>query len=66
LGEECSMYLRNENWVQSIRRDHFWGLGLNGGDNIEMDFKACELESFCSALEPVAIFCEQSNEVLVS
>lgn len=49
MGEECSMHLRNDNWLQNIRRDHFCGLGLDGRDNIEMDLKACELELFCSA-----------------
>lgn len=65
MGEECSMHFRNDNWPQIICRDHFWGLDLDGGDNIEIDLKACELESFCSAQGTVAIFCENSNEVLV-
>lgn len=46
MGEECSMHLRNDNWVQSIRRYQFWGLGVDGGDNIEMNLKHVNWNQF--------------------
>lgn len=38
MGEECSMHLRNDNWVQ--------GLGLDGGDNIKMTLKRVNWNHF--------------------
>ena len=51
------MHLRNDNWVQSIRRYQFCGLGVDGWDNIEMNLKRVNWNQF---QVPVTAHREQS------
>lgn len=51
MGEECSTHLRNDNWVQIIRRYQFWGLGVDGGDNIEMNLRRVNWNQFVQQCE---------------